>query len=162
MGRQIWEVEDKTESRLVMQDKEGKPGQASLWMTRCEVYFTSARSSLVYWPVGQVRKGCHVAFYSISVLTPNEVAAVAFMHFIIISSYSWISNPPVSLLFFKLYSSIFALKLFSGDNSRITVTTECIICDNIKNSTCYINIHVCVYACVCVYTCIKFHLNYCL
>ena len=27
VGRQIWEVEDKTESRLVMQDKEGPLGQ---------------------------------------------------------------------------------------------------------------------------------------
>ena len=27
MGRQIWEVEDKMESRLVMQDEEGKLGQ---------------------------------------------------------------------------------------------------------------------------------------
>lgn len=27
MGRQIWEVEDKMESRLVMQDKEGNLGQ---------------------------------------------------------------------------------------------------------------------------------------
>ena len=48
MGRQIWEAEDKTDSRLVMQDKEGKLSQASPWVTRCGVHFTSARSSLAY------------------------------------------------------------------------------------------------------------------
>lgn len=50
MGRQIWEVEDKMESRLIMQDKEGNLGQVLRSGLPadggCEVCFSISGSSL--------------------------------------------------------------------------------------------------------------------